>query len=95
MGLTGAISAFLGSLFTRYMPIPILLIGISMIVLYEAYILIRSSKKARTEQTQNPEEHDEEDGMDRVIYRICNWISGWFGRFGSRKYSATYYDISL
>ena len=53
MGLTGAIGAFLGSLFTRYMPISILLVGISTIVLYEAYILIRSSKKARTEQTQN------------------------------------------
>ena len=69
MGLTGAIGAFLGSLFTRYMPIPILLVGISMIVLYEAYILIRSSKKARTEQTQN-----QKSTMKRMI-----WIESFIG----------------
>ena len=55
MGLTGAIGAFLGSLLTRYIPISILLIGISMIVSYEAYLLIRRSNITKSDEKQTQE----------------------------------------
>ena len=75
MGLTGAIGAFIGSLFTRYMPISILLIGISVIVLYEAYLLIRSSKIIKTEQNQT------HTSMNRTIWKesLIGFAIGFLG----------------
>ncbi|MCI0564961.1 MAG: sulfite exporter TauE/SafE family protein [Nitrososphaera sp.] len=45
MASTGAAGAFMGSLFTRYMPVAVLLLIIAAIVSYESFILIRDARR--------------------------------------------------
>jgi uncharacterized membrane protein YfcA len=51
MAFTGAIGAFLGSMLTRQVPVTLLFIIIGLIVSCEAYSLIKSSRKKRTEES--------------------------------------------
>jgi len=50
MAATGAAGAFLGSMLTQQVPATLLFIIIGLIVSYEAYSLITSSKKDKTQQ---------------------------------------------
>lgn len=49
MAVSGAIGAFLGSLLTRFVPVQVLLLSIGVIVSYEAFSLIKSSRIQRSE----------------------------------------------
>ena len=51
MAPTGSIGGFFGSLFTNYIPGPILLGLIAAIVFYEAFVIIKSSRKKKDEET--------------------------------------------
>jgi uncharacterized protein len=44
LGLTGAAGAFIGSFLTGYVPVSYLFVVIGIIVLYESYVLLNSSK---------------------------------------------------
>jgi uncharacterized membrane protein YfcA len=52
MAVTGATGAFLGSLLTRFVPVTILLLSIGVIVSYEAFSLIKSSRKVQKSEIQ-------------------------------------------
>jgi uncharacterized membrane protein YfcA len=52
MAAIGSIGGFLGSLFTKYVPVTILLSLIATIVLYEAFVIIKSSRKKRTNRSE-------------------------------------------
>lgn len=52
MGITGAAGAFLGSLLTRFVPVTVLLLSIGVIVSYEAFSLIKSSRKIQKSDIQ-------------------------------------------
>ena len=47
MAATGSIGGFFGSVFTNYVPVNILLGLIATIVLYEAVVIIKSSRKKK------------------------------------------------
>jgi uncharacterized protein len=51
MAATGSIGGFIGSVFTIYIPGTILLGLIAAIVLYEAFVIIKSSRKKKDEET--------------------------------------------
>jgi uncharacterized protein len=51
MAATGSIGGFFGSVFTIYIPGTILLGLIAAIVLYEAFVIIKSSRKKKDEET--------------------------------------------
>ncbi|HZS74448.1 MAG TPA: sulfite exporter TauE/SafE family protein [Candidatus Nitrosotalea sp.] len=47
MAITGATGAFVGSFLTRFVPVIVLLLSIGVIVLYESFSLIKSSRKVQ------------------------------------------------
>ncbi|MDQ3840488.1 MAG: sulfite exporter TauE/SafE family protein [Thermoproteota archaeon] len=47
MAATGSIGGFIGSVFTKYIPVTILLGLIAAIVFYEAFVIIKSSRKKK------------------------------------------------
>lgn len=51
MAVTGAVGAFLGSMLTKQVPITLLFVIIGLIVSYEVYSLIRSSRKNKAIRT--------------------------------------------
>jgi hypothetical protein len=64
MAATGSIGGFIGSVFTIYIPGTILLGLIAAIVLYEAFVIIKSSRKKKDEETSrsNNNEGDNNEG---------------------------------
>ena len=50
MAATGSTGGFFGSVFTKYIPVTLLLGLIAIIVLYEAFVLIKSSRKKKDEE---------------------------------------------
>ena len=50
MAATGSIGGFFGSVFTKHIPVTLLLGLIAIIVLYEAFVLIKGSRKKKDEE---------------------------------------------
>jgi uncharacterized protein len=61
MAATGSIGGFFGSVFTKYIPVTLLLGLIAIIVLYEAFVLIKSSRKKKDEEMRRSNNNEEED----------------------------------
>lgn len=61
MAATGSIGGFFGSVFTKYIPVTLLLGLIAIIVLYEAFVLIKSSRKEKDEEMRRSNNNKEED----------------------------------
>lgn len=61
MAATGSTGGFLGSVFTKYIPVTLLLGLIAIIVLYEAFVLIKSSRKKKDEEMRRSNNNEEED----------------------------------
>ena len=61
MAATGSTGGFLGSVFTKYIPVTLLLGLIAIIVLYEAFVLIKSSRKKKDEDMRRSNNNEEED----------------------------------
>ena len=61
MAATGSIGSFFGSVFTKYIPVTLLLGLIAIIVLYEAFVLIKSSRKKKDEEMRRSNNNEEED----------------------------------
>jgi uncharacterized membrane protein YfcA len=61
MAATGSTGGFFGSLFTKYIPVTLLLGLIAIIVLYEAFVLIKSSRKKKDEEMRRSNNNEEED----------------------------------
>lgn len=61
MAATGSIGGFFGSVFTKYIPVTLLLGLIAIIVLYEAFVLIKSSRKKKDEEMRRSNNNKEED----------------------------------
>ena len=59
MAATGSIGGFFGSIFTNYIPITTLLALIATIVLYEAFVIIRSSRKKKNEKMTRGNDNQE------------------------------------
>ena len=53
MASTGAIGGFLGAMVTKFVPVNLLLLIIGIIVSYEAYVLISSSRRKSEHKIQN------------------------------------------
>lgn len=61
MAATGSTGGFFGSVFTKYIPVTLLLGLIAIIVLYEAFVLIKSSRKKKDEEMRRSNNNEEED----------------------------------
>ena len=61
MAATGSIGGFFGSVFTKYIPVTLLLGLIAIIVLYEAFVLIKSSRKKKDEEMRSNNNEDNKD----------------------------------
>jgi uncharacterized protein len=68
MAVTGSIGGFFGSVFTKYIPVTILLGLIATIVLYEAFVIIRSSRKKKDEKMRRSNNNKEDNNNMNLIH---------------------------
>jgi uncharacterized protein len=66
MAATGSIGGFLGSFFTKYIPATILLGLIAIIVLYEAFVIIKSSRKKRDKEIRSNNNEGDNNKMNLI-----------------------------
>jgi uncharacterized protein len=66
MAATGSIGGFLGSFFTKYIPATILLGLIAIIVLYEAFVIIKSSRKKRDKEMRSYDNEGDNNNMNLI-----------------------------
>jgi uncharacterized protein len=66
MAATGSIGGFLGSFFTKYIPATILLGLIAIIVLYEAFVIIKSSRKKRDKEMRSYDNEGDNKNMNLI-----------------------------
>ncbi len=76
MASTGAGGAFLGSLLTNFVSIALLLIVISIIISYEAFSIIRGSRK---EQEAKPEKEQNAIFVESIIGFAIGFLGGLVG----------------
>jgi uncharacterized membrane protein YfcA len=68
MAATGSIGGFFGSVFTKYIPVTLLLGLIAIIVLYEAFVLIKSSRKKKDEEMRRSNNNEEDNNNLDLIH---------------------------
>lgn len=68
MAATGSIGGFFGSVFTKYIPVTLLLGLIAIIVLYEAFVLIKSSRKKKDEEMRRSNNNKEDNNNLDLIH---------------------------
>ena len=68
MAATGSIGGFFGSVFTKYIPVTLLLGLIAIIVLYEAFVLIKSSRKKKDEEMRSSNNNEEDNNNLDLIH---------------------------
>jgi uncharacterized protein len=68
MAATGSTGGFLGSVFTKYIPVTLLLGLIAIIVLYEAFVLIKSSRKKKDEEMRRSNNNEEDNNNLDLIH---------------------------
>ena len=68
MAATGSIGGFFGSAFTKYIPVTLLLGLIAIIVLYEAFVLIKSSRKKKDEEMRRSNNNEEDNNNLDLIH---------------------------
>ena len=66
MAATGSIGGFFGSVFTKYIPVTLLLGLIAIIVLYEAFVLIKSSRKKKDEEMRSNNNKEDNNNLDLI-----------------------------
>ena len=66
---TTGVAAFIGSFFTSYVPITILLIIIGLIVAYESFALLNGSRIKKKRLINNNSQLDEIANNDRIVVR--------------------------
>lgn len=66
MAATGSIGGFFGSVFTKYIPVNLLLGLIAIIVLYEAFVLIKSSRKKKDEEMRRSNNNEDNNNLDLI-----------------------------
>lgn len=68
MAATGSTGGFFGSVFTKYIPVTLLLGLIAIIVLYEAFVLIKSSRKKKDEEMRRSNNNKEDNNNLDLIH---------------------------
>ena len=68
MAATGSTGGFFGSVFTKYIPVTLLLGIIAIIVLYEAFVLIKSSRKKKDEEMRRSNNNKEDNNNLDLIH---------------------------
>lgn len=68
MAATGSTGGFFGSVFTKYIPVTLLLGLIAIIVLYEAFVLIKSSRKKKDEEMRRSNNNEEDNNNLDLIH---------------------------
>ena len=68
MAATGSTGGFFGSVFTKYIPVTLLLGIIAIIVLYEAFVLIKSSRKKKDEEMRRNNNNKEDNNNLDLIH---------------------------
>ena len=68
LAATGSIGGFFGSLFTKYIPVTLLLGIIAIIVLYEAFVLIKNSRKKKDEDMRRSNNNKEDNNNLDLIH---------------------------
>jgi uncharacterized protein len=68
MAATGSTGGFFGSVFTKYIPVTLLLGLIAIIVLYEAFVLIKSSRKEKDEEMRRSNNNEEDNNNLDLIH---------------------------
>lgn len=66
MAATGSTGGFFGSVFTKYIPVTLLLGLIAIIVLYEAFVLIKSSRKKKDEEMRRSNNNEDNNNLDLI-----------------------------
>lgn len=66
MAATGSTGGFFGSVFTKYIPVNLLLGLIAIIVLYEAFVLIKSSRKKKDEEMRRSNNNEDNNNLDLI-----------------------------
>ncbi|MFL6456763.1 MAG: sulfite exporter TauE/SafE family protein [Nitrososphaeraceae archaeon] len=66
MAATGSTGGFFGSAFTKYIPLTLLLGLIAIIVLYEAFVLIKSSRKKKDEEMRRSNNNEDNNNLDLI-----------------------------
>lgn len=66
MAATGSTGGFFGSVFTKYIPVTLLLGLIAIIVLYEAFVLIKSSRKKKDEEMRSNNNEEDNNNLDLI-----------------------------